>query len=88
VAESTTVVSAVSAAASAISELTAATTKCTATEDGGTNDDDQIANNNPAWGWNCDNSTVAGRQVHVLKNQKLTNRTQYLVCIPYNLTCY
>ncbi len=42
-AELTTAVSAVSAAASAISELTAMTTKHTAAEDGGTNDDDQIA---------------------------------------------
>jgi hypothetical protein len=48
VAELTTVISAVSAAALAISELTAATTKCTAAESGVTNDDDAFANSE--WG--------------------------------------
>ncbi len=47
VAKLTTAVRFVSAAASAISELTAVTTKRTAAEDGGTNDDDQVAATNP-----------------------------------------
>jgi hypothetical protein len=62
VAELTSAISAFSAAALAISELTAATTKRTAT-DGGTNDND--AATNPKWGRNRDNPAVAGRQEHV-----------------------
>ncbi len=46
VAELTTAIRDVSVAALAISELTAATTKCTAAEDGRTNDDDQIVATN------------------------------------------
>jgi hypothetical protein len=70
VAELTTAMSAVSAAALAISELTAATTKQTAAEEGETNDDDRIAATNPVWGQNHDNPAVAGRQRSVPKKEK------------------
>jgi hypothetical protein len=70
VAELTTAISAFSTAALAISELTAVTTKRTADEDGGTNDDDQIAATNPVWGQNRDNPAVAGHQGSVPKKQK------------------
>jgi hypothetical protein len=53
-------VSAVSAAALAISELTAATNKRTATEDGETNDNDVAADSK--WGQSCNNPTIFGRQ--------------------------
>jgi hypothetical protein len=63
VAELTTAVSTVSAAALAISELTAVTTKCNATECGETNDDDGIVK--PEWGYNRNNPAVAGHQERV-----------------------
>ncbi len=62
-AELTTAISAVSAAALAISELTAATTKRNAAESGETNDDDAIVDSE--WGHNRNNPTVAGRQDRV-----------------------
>ncbi len=68
VAELTTAIIAVSAAASAISELTAAATKRPATECGETNDSDAIGK--PEWGRNCNNPAVAGCQVHVPKKPK------------------
>jgi hypothetical protein len=68
VAKVTSAVSAVSAAALAIIELTAATSKCTAAGDGGTNDDDVATNSE--WGRNCDNSAVAGLQERVPKKPK------------------
>ncbi len=67
VAELTTAISAVSAAASAISDLTAATTKCAATECEETNDSDAIG---ISWGCNRDNPAIAGRQEHVPKKPK------------------
>ncbi len=68
--ELTTAISAVFAAASAISELTAMTTKRTAAEEGGTNYNDQVVATNPVWGRNCDNPAVAGHQGSVPKKQK------------------
>jgi hypothetical protein len=67
-AELMTAVSTVSAAAFAISELTAATTKCTAAECGETNDSDAIGE--PKWERNRNNPAVAGRQEHVPKKPK------------------
>jgi hypothetical protein len=63
VAELTTAISIVSAAALAISELTAATTKRNAAECGETNDDDAIVE--PKWGRNLNNPMVAGCQERV-----------------------
>jgi hypothetical protein len=68
VAELTSAISTVPAAASAVSELTATTTKRTAAESGGTNDDDTIVE--PEWGCNRNNPAVAGRQEHVPKKPK------------------
>jgi hypothetical protein len=68
VAELTTAVSTVSAAASAISELTAVTTKCAAAECGETNDSDAIGK--PKWGRNHNNPAVSGHQEHVPKKPK------------------
>ncbi len=68
VAELTTAISAVSAAALAISELTAATTKCAASECGETNDSDAIGVT--PWGCNRDNPAISGRQEHVPKIPK------------------
>ncbi len=68
VAELTTNVSAVSAAALAISELTAATTKHAAAECEETNDSDAIGI--PPWGRNRDNPAIAGHQEHVPKKPK------------------
>ncbi len=68
VAELTTALSVVSAAALAISELTAATTKRDAAECGETNNSDAIAE--PEWGRNCNNPAVAGHQEHVPKKPK------------------
>jgi hypothetical protein len=68
VAELTTAVSAVSAAALAFSELTAATTKHAAAKCGGTTDSDAIAE--PPWGRNCNNPAIAGHQEHVPKKPK------------------
>ena len=68
VAELTTVVSSVSAAALAISELTAMTTKRTAAEYGQTKDDDAIIDSE--WGRNRNNPAVAGRQEHVPKKPR------------------
>ncbi len=68
VAELTTAVSAVSAASLATSELTAATTKRTATECVETNDSDAICK--PKWGRNRNNPAVAGRQEQVPKKPK------------------
>ncbi len=68
VAELTTAVSGVSAAALAISELTVATTKCTAAECGETKDNDVIVK--PKWGCNHNNPAVAGRQEQVPKCQR------------------
>jgi hypothetical protein len=68
VAELMTAVSAVFAAASAISELTAATTKRAAAECGETNDSDAIGE--PDWGRNRNNPAVAGHQEHVPKKPK------------------
>jgi hypothetical protein len=67
VAELMSAISAVSAAALAISELTAATTMCTAA-DGGTNDNDAATDSK--WGRNRDNPAVAGRQECVPKKPK------------------
>ncbi len=67
-AELTTAISAVYAAASAISELTVVTTKRTAAECGETNDSDAIGE--PEWGRNRNNPAVAGRQVHMPKKPK------------------
>jgi hypothetical protein len=69
VAELTTAISTVFAAALAISELTAATIKCAATECGESNNSDAIAE--PKWGRNCNNPAVAGRQKHVPKKPKI-----------------
>jgi hypothetical protein len=63
VAELTTAISAVSAAALAISELTAAATKGNAAECGETNDNDVIVK--PEWGCNHNNPAVAGCQERV-----------------------
>ena len=68
VAELTTAVSAVSAAALAIFELTAVTTKRAAAECGETNDSDAIGV--PPWGNNRDNPAIAGCQEHVPKKLK------------------
>jgi hypothetical protein len=68
VAELTTAISAVFAAASAISELTAVTTKRVAAECGETNDSDAIGK--PKWGPNRNNPAVAGHQEHVPKKPK------------------
>ncbi len=68
VAELTLAVSAVSTAALAIFELTAATTKHAAAEDGETNDSYAIVV--PPWGCNHDNPAIAGRQEHVPKKPK------------------
>ncbi len=68
VAELTTAVSTVSAAALAISELTGATTKRAATECGETNDSDVIGV--PPWRRNDDNPAIAGHQEHVPKKPK------------------
>ncbi len=68
VAELTTAVSAVFAAALAISKLTAATTKRAASECGETNDSDAIGE--PKWGRNRNNPAVAGRQEHVPKKSR------------------
>ncbi len=67
-AELTTAVSTVSAAALAISELTVATTKLAAADCEVTNDSD--ANDQPGWGRNRDNPVVAGRQEHVPKKTR------------------
>ncbi len=67
-AELTSAVSAVSAAASAISELTVASTKRAATDCEVTNDSD--ANDQSGWGRNCNNLAVAGRQEHVPKRTR------------------
>ncbi len=69
VAELTTAISAVPAAALAISELTAVTTKGTAAECGETNDSDVIGK--PKWGHNRNNPAVAGCQEHVPKKPKI-----------------
>ncbi len=68
VAELTTAITIVSAAASAISELTAATTKRAAAECGETNGSDAIGK--PEWGHNRNNPAVAGRQEHMPKKPK------------------
>ncbi len=68
VGEVTTAISAVSAAASDISELTAATTKRAATECGETIDSDAIAE--LKWGRNHNNPEVARRREHVPKKPK------------------
>ncbi len=68
VAELTTTICAVSAAASAISELTAATTKRAAAECGETNDSYAIGE--PKQGRNRNNPAVAGCQEHVPKKPK------------------
>ncbi len=68
----TTASSAVSMAALAISELTVATTKRTTAEDGGTNDDDQIAATNSIWGQNRDKPAIAGYQGSMPKKQKIS----------------
>ncbi len=68
VAELTTAVSAVSAAALDISELSAATTKHTVAESGETNDDDVIVDSK--WGWNHNNPTVSSRQELMPKKPK------------------
>jgi hypothetical protein len=70
VTESTSVVTSVSAAALAISELTAATTKQTSADEGGTNDDGQNVGTNSQWGRNRVSPTIAGRQGSVPKKQK------------------
>ncbi len=67
-AELTTAVSAVSAAALAISELTAATTKRAAAGCGETDDSDAIGV--PSWGCNRNNPAFAGHQEHVPKKPK------------------
>jgi hypothetical protein len=68
VAELTTAVSIVSAAALADSELTAATTKCAGAECGETNDSDAIGE--PELGCNHNIPVVAGHQEHVPKKPK------------------
>ncbi len=68
VAELTSAVSTVSAAALAIPELTAATNKRTATEDGETSDGDAAADSE--WGRNRNNPAVAGRQERMPKKPK------------------
>ncbi len=68
VAELTTAISTVSAAAWTISELTAATTKHTAAECGVTNDSDAIGK--PKWDCNHNNPAVAGHQEHMPKKPK------------------
>ncbi len=69
-AEFPSAITAVSAAASAISEFTAATTKQTVADDGGTNDDDHNMATNTVWGRNRDNPAIAGRQGSGTKKQK------------------
>jgi hypothetical protein len=68
VAELTTAISAVFAAALAISKLTAASTKRAAAECGETNDSDAIVV--PPWGCNHDNPAIDGHQEHVPKKHK------------------
>jgi hypothetical protein len=68
VAELTTAVCAVSAAASAISELTAATTKRAAAECGEINGSDAI--DKPKYGHKPGNPAVAGCQEHVPKKPR------------------
>jgi hypothetical protein len=68
VAELTSAISTISAAASAISELTAATTKHAAAECGETNDSDAIGE--PKYGCNRNNPAVAGHQEHVPKKPR------------------
>jgi hypothetical protein len=68
VAELMSTISSVSTVASAISEITARTNKCTVAIDGVTNDDDAAADSK--WGWNHNNSAVAGHQEHVPKKPK------------------
>ncbi len=67
-AELTSAVSAVSAAAFDISEITATTNNKRTAEVGETNDNDAAANSK--WGQNCNNPAVAGCQVHVPKKPK------------------
>jgi hypothetical protein len=68
VAELTTAICAVSAAASAISKLPTTTTKRAAAECGETNDSDAIGK--PKWGRNRNNPAVAGCQEHVPKKPR------------------
>ncbi len=68
IAELTTAVCAVSAAASTISELTVASTKRAAADCEVTNNSD--AHDKPEWGRNRDNPVVAGRQEHVPKKPR------------------
>ncbi len=68
VAELTTAVSAVFAAALAIFELTPTTTKRAAAECGETSDSDAIGI--PPWQHNRDNPAIAGRQEHMPKKPK------------------
>jgi hypothetical protein len=70
VAELTSAITAVSAAALAISEFTAVTTKQTAADEGGTNDNDQNVGINSQWGRSRDNPAIAARQGGVPKKQK------------------
>ncbi len=69
VAELTSAIAAVSAAALAISELTAVTTKQNAAEEGGTKDDDSKDDNDLLWGENCGNPALSGRQESMPKKQ-------------------
>ncbi len=70
VAELTSAISAVSATALAISELTDVTTKHTAADDGGANDNDHDMATDSVWGRNGNNPAVAGYQERVPKKQK------------------
>ncbi len=70
VAELTSAITAFSAASLAISYLTAATTKQTAAEKGGTNNDDSNVDNQIPFGRNHNNPTLAGCQGSMPKKQK------------------
>ncbi len=62
VAELTSAITAVSTVALAISKLTALTTKQSATEEGGTNNNAQNVDNDSSWGINHGDPTLAGLQ--------------------------
>jgi hypothetical protein len=66
----TSAVTAVSVALLAISELTAATTKQNAPEEGRTNNNDSKDDHDSSWGRNRSNPALAGGQERMPKKQK------------------
>ncbi len=66
-----------SVAALAIAELTVTTAKQTATEEGGTNDDELKEDNDSSWGRNHGNPAHAGHQERMPKKQKNSPNGHY-----------